>query len=121
MPKKAKVFLVDDNRDIRYLIRESLKEEGHHVSLEAGSLKEALRKIKDVRRKDVTIAIIDGSLAPPGRTFAAEGEKIASVLRKEIPYIKIISFSSHQAVWGDKNLLKSREAINRLGKIVGDL
>ncbi|UZE93079.1 MAG: response regulator [Candidatus Nealsonbacteria bacterium] len=121
MPKKAKVFLVDDNENIRNLIKESLKQEGHEVLIEARSLKEALIKIKDASRKGVTIAIVDGSLVPPGDTFTNDGEKIASTLRKKIPNIRIISFSSHLANWGDKNLVKSKVAISQLGEIVTDL
>lgn len=121
MPRKAKVFLVDDNENIRNSIKESLEREGHEVLIEAGSLEEALIKISDVAQKGVTIAIIDGSLSPPGTAFTNDGEKVASALKKKAPDIKIISFSSHRANWGDKNLIKSEVAASQLGGIITDL
>lgn len=121
MPKNTKIFLVDDNDIIRTSIKECLEKDGHRISAEAVSLKEAIEKIDYVFHEGITVAILDGSLSPPGSTFKAEGKEISLMLRNKIPHIKIISLSSHLADWGDKNLVKSAETLSRLGRIVEDL
>lgn len=121
MPKNAKVFLVDDNDNVRTSVRECLEKAEHRISAEAASFKEAIEKIDYIFQQGVTVAILDGSLSPPGSTFKAEGREISLILRKKIPRIKIISLSSHLAGWGDANLVKGVETLSRLGKIVDDL
>jgi len=103
---KAIIFLVDDHSVLRRAVKLSLEEFGHSVVLEAGALEEALGKIKKAKKSGVNLAILDGSLDRRGVT--EDGHKIADALRKEIPGIKIISFSAAAGAitWGDYNFSK---------------
>jgi len=114
-PKK--VFLVEDEKSIREVTREFLEMEGNEVVLEAGSLEEALEKIKEVVQKGVSVAIIDGSLTPHG-TSTNDGRMVAERLRKEAPEVKIISFSTLDSDWGDANLGKGSISFQQLARLV---
>jgi len=105
MAEKERVFVVDDDVAIRNLLKDFLKVEGYKVADEAGSLKDALEKIKEVSQKGVTVAFVDGSLVPQVDS-TKDGERIASELRKEVPGIKIIALSGQKANFGDVNLQK---------------
>lgn len=76
-----------------------LADNGHEVMLEAGSFEEALENVKKAKELGVNIAILDGDLG----TGYQDGQKIAELLKKEMPGIKIISFSGLPADWGDVN------------------
>ena len=100
MPKEAKIFIAEDNVSYRDALKDLLDYCGHTVVLEAGSISEALEKTKEAKGLGVNIAILDGDL---GSGDVYDGPKIAKILRKEIPGIKIISFSAKPAGWGDVN------------------
>jgi CheY-like chemotaxis protein len=59
----AKIMIVDDERDIRVLVREMLEREGYEVS-EAGTGEECLKKLKDEKPDlillDIMMPILDG-------------------------------------------------------------
>lgn len=104
MPEKAKIFVAEDEQTIRRLLRTMLTQRGHRVVLEAGSLAEALENIKKAKEMGVSVAVIDGSLT--GQNSPGDGPKIAEALRKEVPGIKIVSFSGEPVSWGDYNVYK---------------
>ena len=111
--KKAKVFLADDEQNLRDVVRRFVELAGHEVVLEASSLEEALENIKQAVGKGVNVAVIDGNLG----TGQGDGPEIARVLRMAIPEIGIISFSGDLVDWGHFNLRKPRE-ISKLGKTI---
>jgi len=84
-----KVFVVDDYPDIRLILKRLLQGAGHLVKLEAGAVNEALGLIEEAKKEGIEVAVLDNSLGGGG-----DGSTIAAALRKEIPGIKIISFST---------------------------
>ncbi len=119
MPKNAKIFLVDDQDDLRRKLKYFLSRNGHQIVLEANSLKNAFKKMKKVIEKMVDIAIVDGCLTPDGKS-GEDGKRVARTLRKEFPTIKIIGFSSHRTEFGDVNI-KKREDLIELEKAIENL
>ena len=116
MPENAVIFIAEDNDEMRRMLKTMLKIRGHSVVLEADSLKEALEGVKEVKTLGVNVAIVDGSL--DGQDSPGDGPKVAEALRKEIPTIKIVSFSgaSKPVTWGDYNPGKS--GINKLPSLI---
>ena len=106
MPRNAKIFLVDDSDNFREKLKDFLTQNGHQIVLEANSLENALEKTREVIKKNVDIAIVDGCLTAGGNS-GEDGEQVAKALRKEFPAIKIIGFSSHKTYFGDANIRKS--------------
>lgn len=104
--EKALVFLVDDYDAIRRLLKVTLGIDGHKTVLEAKSLQEALEKVPEAKKLGVNVAVVDGWLDSFG--VSGDGSLVAQALRKEIPSIKIISFSAspNPLTWGDYNVEK---------------
>jgi CheY-like chemotaxis protein len=119
MPKNAKIFLVDDNNNLREKLKYFLSQNGHQIVLEANSLENALKKAKEVMEKSVDIAIVDGCLALDGNS-GEDGKQVAKALREESPTIKIIGFSSHKTDFGDVNLRKC-SSLEELEKAIRNL
>ena len=106
---KAVIFLVDDSDVVRTAMKRALKDLGHSVVLEAGSLEEAFEKTENVKELGVNLAILDGSLDWHGDT--EDGHRVAEALKKEIPEIIIISNSGslEPLTWGDYNFDKYKD------------
>lgn len=117
MPKEAKVFIAEDNKMWRGIIKRRLSSSGHTIVLEAGSLEEALENVNLAREREVNVGVLDGSLNED--ILTEDGLRIAHALRKEVPGIKIVSLSGRPADWGDVNLKK--EDASRLAEIVTEL
>ena len=114
--KNARVFLAEDEDNVRTIVARMLGLEGHTVELVAVSLPKALENVKLVKEKEINVAILDGSLSKGSKT---DGSTIAAALRKENPKITIISFSADIVDWGDRNVYKSE--IGKLPQIIADL
>lgn len=115
MPCNAKIFIAEDEGHILNLEKTILKLAGHEVVLEACSLDKALDNANLARTKEVTVAILDGSLGNgPG-----DGPKIARDLKDKVPGIKIIALSGSDepTKWGDLNLRKPQGIIG-LGETI---
>ena len=86
---KIRVFLVDDHQIVRQGVRSYLTSHSISVVGEAGSAKEALRKVKklapDVIVLDVSLPDLDGG-------------ELARRLRRIVPKAKIVAFSIHSGV-----------------------
>lgn len=102
MEKGTKIFLADDFKPIREIVKRVLISNDYYVVVEAVSLNEALGKIDLAKEKGVTLAILDGDLG----TGRSDGPTINKALREKIPGIKIISHSGLLADWGHINLRK---------------
>ncbi len=115
MEEKGKVFLVEDNDEVRRIVKMFIEDPpfGHQVVLVATSRKEALGKIQQSKEKEVNVAVLDGSL----ETGPGDGPAIAKALREAIPGIIIISSSYDKVNWGDFNLLKPEET-ERIGETI---
>lgn len=101
-PERARVLIAEDRKLIRDEIKKDLEKSGHQVLIEAGSVEEAMMKIKEAKEKGINVAVLDGSLpADP-----EDGPQIAAALRKEIPGIRIVALSGMDTDWGDLNLSK---------------
>jgi len=116
MPKEAKVFVAEDDKQWRGIIGRSLSESGHTVVLEAISLGEALENVKLAREKGVNVGVIDSSLSEGSQI---DDPRIAKSLRKEVPGIKIVSLSGDPADFGDAN--PGKENGFQVGEIVTEL
>lgn len=113
MEEKGKVFLVEDNEDLRGIERLWIEDSGHEVVLIARTRQEALDKIEQAKGKGVNIAVVDGSLG----TGPNDGLQVAKALKEAIPGIVIISFSGEKVTWGHFNPMKP-EDITKLGEII---
>ncbi len=60
----AKIFIVDDSRIFRKILRTTLCENGHEIIGEAGNGQEALNQLKDIAPDvitlDITMPVMDG-------------------------------------------------------------
>ena len=102
MPEKAKVFLVEDARELMVMAEIELEEHGHAVPVKARTLKHALKLVPRLRNFDVSVAVLDGNLSEDDAT-GEDGRQIANAIREQHPDIKIIewSFSHSPYGWGD--------------------
>ncbi len=112
MPKGAKIFLIEDEEDLRVLAVLQIEDAGYKVVLEALYKEEALRKIEAARQLGVTIAVVDANLG----TGPDDGPQIAKALKEAIPGITIISFSGNLVKWGDINPHKTAGV--DIGKVI---
>ncbi len=118
MPKRARVFLVEDDPTTRKIVLRVLDLDGHTVPLVASSLEEAKEKAELVEKEKIDVVILDGSLSQ-GSTD--DGRTIAAILRQKNLGITIIGWSAvYEADWGDVNLDKTKE-IAKIGGIINDL
>ncbi len=65
MPKKANVWVIDDDPYMHEIFKDALSEEGHNVVLEASSVYQALEQLKsgEIQKKRITVVILDGSMS----------------------------------------------------------
>jgi CheY-like chemotaxis protein len=103
---EVKIFLAEDNQEMRNALVRILNDNEYPVVVVAESLNDALAKVNEAKKLGVNVAVLDGVLWDLGTT--EDGHKIADALKKEIPEIKIISFSASFKLltWGDFNLDK---------------
>ncbi|MDO8424640.1 MAG: response regulator [bacterium] len=112
----AKVFIAEDEENIRKLLEVWVRMTGHELVLEAATFEEAMDMVKLAHDKEVDLAIVDGTLK-----VSKDGELIAKALRENVPGIKVISHSAHKVSFGDLNLQKPissgefRQALSKLG------
>lgn len=117
----AKIFLIDDDARIRRFMRISLREEGHEISLEAATRKEAIEKIATAKELGVDIAIVDGSMGTSAY-IGEDGKEVSSAIKANAPEITVISFSGQQQNWGHHNLLKPDDLTNgRLSETINKI
>lgn len=118
MPEGAKIFIVEDHESLRKVMKMALEDYGHTVVCEARSLAEALKKAKEAKGAGVNIAIVDMDLGSGGD----DGSVVAEALKREVPGIKIISYSGAVKLpnWGDVNISKNR-GVAYVGNIIAKL
>lgn len=101
MPPEAKIFLSEDDPNLRKVTKRGLEFEGHRVVVEAHDLKTALDGVETARELGVNVAVLDGNLTPRD-VSCRDGRMVASALRAAIPGIRIVAFSgSISADYGD--------------------
>lgn len=118
-PENAKVFIAEDDRYWRRVLKRELKRGGHNVLLVASTLLEAIDKIKKFREEGIQVAVIDGNLNPDNLGGGRDGEMLAEAIHALEPEVKIIGMSSHNIKNVDQNVLKGNEKL--LGKAVKDI
>ncbi len=104
-PENANVYLVEDNESLRESTKALLELDGHNVVAEAATLDEALEGISKARDAGVQVAVVDGNLSQNDLS-GNDGNTVADALRKAIPGIKIISYSSDEQDYGDVHVSK---------------
>ncbi len=105
MGSKEQVVLIDDNRDVRGSFGEILREEGHNVVAEAGSVSEALDLILRLDEMKVRVVVLDGNLSPSS-TGNADGIRLTKAIR-EGSKAKVIGLSGEKYPGPEISLLKS--------------
>ena len=89
------ILVVDDNDQIRHLIRESLEQSGYHVT-EARDGKEALQQY---RLAQADVVIVD--IFMPDQ----DGLETTATLRREFPNVKVIAITGGGDMSGILNFL----------------
>jgi len=117
-PENAIVFIAEDDRIFREISIEIIEASSHHVAVVASTLQEALSGIEEAKRKGVNVAVVDGNLTKRD-VSGNDGRLISEEIRKQIPNIKIISFSSSEQIYGDVHV--DKDDIRKLGKTIQDL
>lgn len=92
----ARIFIVDDEQDIRFSLRGILEDEGHHVE-EAGSGEEALEKLPGI---EVDLVLLDIWLT------GIDGLETLERLRKLRPELPVIMISGHGNIETAVNAIK---------------
>lgn len=108
-PENAKVFLAEDDANLRGSARQFIERAGHNVVVEAGTLKDALGAIPQAKALGVNVAVVDANLTEK-ETSGDDGMTVAAALREVIPGIKIISFSTIRYPYGDDHVDKFDQA-----------
>ena len=76
--------------------KEYLEGSGHHVVIQASSVKEATEQIPNLKKDDIQIAIVDGNLGTSSDN--SDGETIAKAIHKKHPGIIIIGHSKDNPI-----------------------
>lgn len=97
----AKVFVVEDDEALRRMLVTILRRGGHEVLLQAGNMRRALEEADGIERLGISVAVIDGAFPSEG-----DGASLATILKKRVPSIKIVSLAGAMQSWGDGNLQK---------------
>lgn len=118
-PENAKIFIAEDVKYWRRVLKRELKREGHDVLLVASTLPEAINKVRKFREKGIQVAIIDGNMNPDNSGGDHDGEVLVDVIRTLEPEVKIIGMSSHKIKGVDINVLKGNEKL--LGKTIKNI
>lgn len=118
-PENAKVFIAEDVKYWRKVLKRELKKEGHDVLLVASTLPEAINKLRKFKEKGIQVAVIDGNMDPDNSGGGQDGEVLVGIIRALEPKVKIIGMSSHKIKGVDINVLKGNERL--LGKIVKNI
>ena len=91
----SSILVVDDEEQIRHLIRETLEQAGYHIT-EARDGKEALQQY---RLAQADLVIMD--ILMPGQ----DGLETTAALRREFPNVKIIAITGGSDMIGILNFL----------------
>src|SRR3989344_6802499 len=115
-PENARVFLAEDDKSFRKFARRFIEGASHQVSVEVSTLGDAIVAIPRAKELGVNVAVVDGNLTADD-TSGNDGDMLAAALRKEIPDIKIISFSGQPQSYGDVHISKGKfEDVKGLGE-----
>lgn len=118
-PEHAQVFIAEDTKRWRRILRRELKRGGHDVVLTSSTLAEALKKVKKFKAKNIQVAVIDGNMSSVNSNGGQDGQILVEIIRTTDPAVKIIGMSSHTIEGADENVLKGNERI--LGRVVKDI
>lgn len=109
-PEKAKVFVVEDDRDWRLIINHRLNLAGHQVVGEAGTLQEAFAAIDHLGDLGVQVVTVDGRLSVHGRG-THEGQLVVEKIRAKHPDIKTVGVASTEMIGVDIDVGKCNLAV----------
>jgi CheY-like chemotaxis protein len=114
LDERAQILIVDDDEDIRHVLRLLFEHEGFSV---VGEASDGLEAVSHARTLKPDVVVIDQMM--PHLT----GEKAAPVLRSICPGVKIVAFSAYleePPEWADAFLNKNRisEVLPLLGELL---
>lgn len=118
-PEHARVFIAEDDKRWRRIVRRALEYVGHNVVLTASTLPEAIEKVKEFKDKGIQVAVIDGSMDSRNLNGGQDGQVLLRAIRSSSPEVKIIGMSSHPLKGVDKDVQKGNERF--LGEVVKEL
>lgn len=117
-PENSKVFLVENNDLAIKNYITSLERGGHTILQIASSLGDALKKIPDLDKLDINVAIVDGNLSE-GDESGRDGETVAEQIKAQHPDILVIGRALENPISAaDINCPKYEEDIIRLREII---
>jgi CheY-like chemotaxis protein len=117
LDERARILIVDDDADIRDVLRLLFEHEGFEV---VGEAADGLEAISHARSLKPDVVVIDQMM--PNMT----GEKAAPVIRAICPDVRIVAFSAYLAEapeWADAFLSKERinEVVPLLGRMLAPI
>ncbi len=117
-PEKARVFVVEDEKRWKDLIKDVLTDAGHSVVLTAQTREQALAAVPQLRGLGVQVAIIDGNLSPYNDD-GADGKALLAAMRAQAPEVKTVGMSRLAVRGVDVNVGKMNAS--KLGEVVKKL
>jgi CheY-like chemotaxis protein len=109
------ILIVDDDEEIRHILRMLFEHEGYTI---VGEASDGVEAVMLARRMFPGLIVLDQRM--PGMS----GAKAAEVLRALCPNVKIVAFSAfldHQPQWADAFLNKDRigDIVPLLARLIG--
>ena len=114
-PEHATVYISEDDKLFREMAVEIIEAAEHKVVVVASTVREALDGIEKAKQEGVNVAVVDGNLTKEAYS-GYDGELVSRELRKQIPGIKIVSFSGNKQTYGDSHVEKGN--VMELGKAI---
>lgn len=99
MGEREKIFLIEDDRNLRRSLVRLLESQHHRVVAEAASMSD-VHEIVLSSDIEFGIAIIDGEIGDES------GDSVSEVIRSEKRDVKIVSYAFEEQKFGDINLTK---------------
>lgn len=120
-PENARVFLAEDYLQMRKMARKIIEDAGHQVMAEVARIGDLPLAVERAKEKAVSVAVVDGNLSEDD-TSGSDGWLIYETLKREIPGIKIISFSGQSQEYGDVHIDKrDTDQVLKLGDIIREI
>lgn len=117
-PDKARVLVVEDDKDYQSFIKEFLEDAGHEVVLTAGNLPDALSAIKRLAELKINVVTIDGNL-DEDEYRGYDGRAVLKAVKDSGVDVKTVGMSGNSVQGVDIDLGKAN--LVEIGKTVTSL
>lgn len=117
-PERAKVFVVEDDKEWQEIIKDKLEKEGHQVVLSATNLKDALAATNKLTELGVQVATIDGNLTERDCS-GKDGQSVLAAISKVASQVKTIGLAVYRVA--NVDLYLEKDDIDNLGRAVTNI